>query len=296
MRPSRSSGAGARLVLGGMAFLAAAAAASAQELTYAGSLQFATGDYLFPERMSSLYLATGLALVSGRLRATVTVPVIVQDAGWVQYGGSGPVPTGGMPGHDAADDRATGGPGGIPGGMHGGRITPRSGTEGSHAGIGDPLARLEISMLRGARGLRGLQALSVVAAAKAPLAEASSGFGTGRWDYGAGLAVASEISGTFLFADATYWVLGDTPALRFRDPVAYGVSVGRLTRSGRVGVLASLTGTTSALAGVTGPVLVGGGVSYRWPSGRGVSSSVAFGVTDSAPAVSLGAGWQIPLR
>lgn len=133
-------------------------------------------------------------------------------------------------------------------------------------------------------------------AVKAPLASASSGFGTGQWDYGGGIATAGLLGGPFLLADATYWVLGDAPGLRLRNTLAYGVSVGRPSRDGRFAMMASATGSTSALSGVVAPVQVGLGAGYRPASGRALSASAAIGLTRSAPDVTLGMGWSVPLR
>ena len=82
--------------------------ARAQSLTYVGSTLFSTGDYTFGTRTSSLYIANGLSARLGRVRASVLVPLIAQDAGWVQYSGGGMLPTGGMPGHGSAGSNGTG--------------------------------------------------------------------------------------------------------------------------------------------------------------------------------------------
>lgn len=262
---------------------AAASGAAAQSLAYTGSAQLSSGDYVFARRTTTLYLANGLALASSRFRWSLSMPVIVQNAGWVQYSGGGLVPTGGM--HETSGD-------GGRGGMGGGMMSLQS--EAAHAdiGLGDPVARGEVELLPNHWGIRSLR---LVVAAKAPVASVSQAFGTGEWDYGGGIALASVVRGTFVFADATYWRLGDSPSLELRDAVWYGAAVGR-PLSGRVALVASFTGSTRVLDGVAAPVQTGAGVSYRWPSGRTVSLSAAVGVTASAPDVALGVGWQVPLR
>lgn len=263
---------------------AAATAAAAQSLTYAGSAQLSTGGYVFARSTTSLYVANSLALTTGRFRWSLSMPVILQDAGWVQYSGGGLVATGGL--HDGAGD-------GGQRSMGGGMMSPQSEVAHAEIGLGDPIARAEAELLPGEWGIPSVR---LVATAKAPVASVNQGFGTGEWDYGGGIALASFVRGTFIFVDATYWRLGDSPSLELRDALWYGAAVGRPLSGGRVAVMASFTGSTRVLDGLAAPVQAGAGVSYRWLSGRAVSLSGAVGVTASAPDVALGVGWQVPLR
>jgi hypothetical protein len=262
----------------------------AQSLTYVGSTLFSTGDYTFATRTSSLYIANGLSARLGRVRASVLVPLIAQDAGWVQYSGGGMLPTGGMPGHGSAGSNRTGSRAGSMG--DGGMMSRDGGGMGSHLGIGDPLARADVELVREGEWS---PAIRVVGAAKAPLAAASTGFGTGKWDFGSGFAASKAMGTVFLFADATYWRLGDMPDLPLRNTVAYGVSAGRFVGSQRVSVLGSVNGSSSVLRGVAGPVQAGLAIGYHWESGRVFTVSTAVGLTRSASDVTLGAGWQLPL-
>ena len=277
-----------RLVaLGAAAVLAPAGAAGAQSVIYTGHAQFTTGEYGLAERTSSFYFASGLSLTAGRLRASASVPLVAQDAALVQYSGGGMVPSGGqMGGRDGQGGRMGGG------GM-GGMMDGQPGSSHFRVGVGDPLARLDFEVVR---ETRLLPAARFVTAAKAPLSPASKGFGTGEWDYGAGVALAKEVGGGYLFADATYWRLGDSPSLDLRNPVSYAVSAGRPLGTGRVAALATLASSTRVLDGVAAPVQAGGGLSYRSASGRGVSASALFGLTSSAPGVVLGVGWWVPFE
>ncbi len=262
----------------------------AQSLTYVGSTLFSTGDYTFATRTSSLYIANGLSARLGRVRASVLVPLIAQDAGWVQYSGGGILPTGGMPGHGSGDSNGTGS---RTGSMDDGRMMSRDGDGMSgHLGIGDPLARADVELVHEGEWS---PAIRVVGAAKAPLAGTGTGYGTGRWDFGSGVSASKAVGGIFLFADATYWRLGDTPDLPLRNTVAYAASAGRFLGSLRLSILGSVNGYSSVLRGVAGPVQAGLTMGYHWASGRAFTVSTAFGLTPSAPDVTLGAGWQVPL-
>jgi hypothetical protein len=258
--------------------------ARAQQLTYTGSIQVASGDYIFTQRSTSLYFANGLALVSGRVRASVSLPIVAQSAGWVQYTGGGMVPSGGMHRDSSASPGA---------GMRNGMMSPQNEASHGEMGVGDPIGRLELEVFRDEWGA---PLLRVAVTTKAPIAGVGSGFGTGAWDVGAGLSLTRAMAGTFLFADVTYWSLGDAPGLELRDILSYGAAIGRPLRGGRYSVLASVLGTTPIIAGVPAPLQAGTGVSYLTSSGRILSISALLGVTRSAPDVAIGLGWQVPLR
>ena len=253
------------------------AAAAGQQFSYTGWAQYSTGRYQFPARTSSLYFSNGLTGNMGRFRASASIPYIVQDAGWTQYGGSGIVPTGGMPGHDSTATM-------MQRGMMAGR-----GMVATHMGFGDPLGRAEL-LLR--RASDGAASVALTAAVKPPLVSASSGFGTGQWDYAGGAAITSVIASLVLTADASYWILGDVPALRFRNPFAYALSVGRVVHNRRVGFLGAVSGTTPILSGVPGSAIAGAGFTYRLSEHSVLTSNASLGLTRSSPSVVVALGWR----
>lgn len=255
----------------------------AQRVTYSGSLQFATGDYLFSARTSSLYLANGISFTSGRWRGSLTVPVVAQDGGWVQYSGGGVIPSGGMRRDANMPNNAE---------RHGEMMSLGSNSGHGELGLGDPILRADLDLVRSRTGTVNLRLTSAV---KAPVASVETGFGTGAWDAGAGLSYAQSLANTFLFGDAMFWKLGDGPRFALRDVVSYAVGVGRPLPGRRLAVLASVLGATSFLRGVPAPLQLGGGLSYRSPDGRGMSLSGLVGITRSAPELAIALGWQVPL-
>lgn len=263
------------------------AGAGGQQFAYTGWLQYATGRYGLNRKTSSLYLANGVTATMGRLRAAVNLPIVLQDGGSIQYGGTGIVPTGGMPGHGASDTMDAG-MRRTNGGMMGDPSERRE-----HVGLGDPFARVDLQ-LGGSPNRDRL--LTVFGTVKAPATPVSSGFSTGEWDLGAGISVATSVATSLIFVDAAYWVLGDAPGLRFRNPLSYSVGLGRLVGDGSWSALASLMGTTPTLDGAPGPVILAGGVTHRSSSARALSFSLGIGLTTSAPSVTLATGWQASLR
>jgi hypothetical protein len=262
----------------------------AQSLSYVGGLQYATGDFIFTQRTWSAYLSNGLSWAGGRFRASASVPLVMQPAGWVQYSGAGMmVPTGGMAG-------SAGGPtsngSGTGSGMHGGTMTPASDMAFSGVGIGDPIGRIDVAL---SRADAKYPVVSLVGVAKAPLAAVNRGFGTGEWDLGAGLSSAVKVASISVFAEAVYWKLGNPPGASLRNAVAYALSIGRTFPRSRWSVLGTVSGASSLWTGLEAPVQAGMGIGYLLESGSSVFATAAAGLTHTAPAISTGLGWRVPL-
>ncbi len=270
--------------------ITAAVSAPAQSLAYVGGVQYATGSFIFTQRTWSAYLSNGLSWSSGRLRVSASIPLVLQPAGWLQYNGSGMmVPTGGLAGATTGSPGNTSGMGGA---MHGGTITPASGMPFSGVGLGDPVGRIDVAL---SQTEAGRPSISLVGAVKAPIADVGSGFGTGKWDAGVGLSGAMSANGISVLAEAVYWKTGNPSGASLRNAVAYALSIGRALPSSHWSLLGTVSGATSLWTGLEGPVLAGVGVGYLLESGSSVFVTAAAGLTRTAPAISTGLGWRVPL-
>lgn len=306
------------LVVGGIVGLLAAAPpvrseAGAQEVTYSGSLQYATGSYVFEERTHTAYLMSGLGVEAGRFELRGSLPVIFQNSAVVTYVQGSPLPTGG-PDHEAVRRREPGAT--IPThgrrgtGMGGGgmslRPTPglaRAGQQAQAAdsvafaddfttNLGDPLLQGSVELFSGTGLLRSLR---VSGGAKIPVADLDSGVGTGEWDYLAGASIALGASEIYLFGDLSWWWLGDLPDLELEDGLSYGAGVGRGLFAGRGSVLATVSGAKATISTVDAPVTLGLSVGYTPDGGPSLSLGTAFGLSESSPDFSLYLGWTLGL-
>ncbi len=257
--------------------LAAFAAADAAEISYNGSLQFATGHYIFTERSTGLYLFSGMAVRRSPLRFSASIPVIFQNNPWITYTGSGLLPSGGTQ-HTDTDTR--------------GRIRLPDTTDYVDMGLGDMFLRTDLELLE-TRGMRpGLQLSGSV---KVPIADTEAGFGTGEWDYGIGLSTSAAAGGFLLMADAMYWFLGDMPGLVLEDALSYAISAGRPLPGGRYGLIVSFFGYTRTIEDVDPPLQVSLGLTYLTETGGSFNGNVSAGLTESAPDIGVSLGWQVPL-
>ena len=279
-----------RLALTVAVLATAAVRAPAQSLSYVGGVQYATGSFIFTQRTWSAYLSNGLTWSEGRMRISASIPLVLQPAGWLQYNGSGMmVPTGGIAGTASG---SSGNSSGMGGAMHGGTITPASSTPFSGVGLGDPIGRVDVAL---SQSEAGRPTLSLVGAVKAPFADVKSGFGTGKWDVGAGLSSAVNVSGVSILAEAVYWKIGNPAGASLRDAVAYALSIGRALPGSHWSVLGIVSGATSLWSGLEAPVQAGAGVGYLLESGSSVFVTAAAGLSRTAPAISTGLGWRVPL-
>ena len=284
----------AATALGGAVLAGAAlpAPASAQQLEYAGSVQSATGSYLFTDRTTSVAFLNGLSLEAGRFRVSALLPLLYRNSTAVTYVGGVPVPTGG-PDAGAVRQRQAGmrvRMGRASGGASGADLVAEPGDV--RVDLGDPLLQAGIDL---GRGVGAVRTLGVYAVAKAPLADAASGVGTGEWDYGAGLSLELGAGRTFVLADASYWVVGDMPDLPLRNALWYAANVGRSLGAGAWSVFGSVSGGTAVIDGAKAPLSVGAGLGYMSRSARSLTAGVNFGMTESSPDVSTWVGWRVPL-
>lgn len=286
--------------------LVAAAGASGQEVGYRGSFQVSTGDYVFDERTTSLYLFSGLDLRFERFTLATSLPLILQNSGVVSLVGGVPVPTGGerhgqlrgLSG-DGSSGRVDGvrvGPEGsfdeLPGGSAVEQEVDIPAGESYELSIGDPLISASWDAVTGSGPLRTIHVEGLV---KVPVSDLESGVGTGEWDVGAGLGFGVSAGRALILGSATYWWLGDLPDLELEDGVSYALSVGTPVGGSDLVVLVSLLGSTEVIEGIAPPVSVGAGLGFGLGERLRLNVSASLGLTESAADVSTAVGWDARL-
>lgn len=283
------------LVLG-VALLSAVGArsASGQDVTYSGSVQYATGSYYFTERTGSFYFNNGFGISGERLILYANIPLVIQNTPWVSYSGTGVglLPTGG-PRHGLVD---TAGSSMGMGNRRGNRRIDlgSSDTLGfTETHIGDPSLNGHWRLYQSGYGQT---AVSGTFGIKFPLTVPDSGYGTGGWDFGAGLSVIQRYQTAWLlFASGSYWWLGDMDELDFNNILSYSLSLGHSYKSGKLMSVANFYGSTRAIDDVDPPLSTGVGISFQATSRLNINSNAQVGLTESASDVSIGFGWSLKL-
>lgn len=270
----------------------------AQTVRYSGSVSYSTGSYVFAERTHSFWLSNGLSVGASKMRASVTLPLILQNSGVVSVVGGQPVPTGGegsgVVGRRSGD------------GMIG---TRRRDTGGSGSGmlpsdsvvvfrdayaleVGDPSLRMGYDAYSGFGFVRSV---SLSLGAKAPLRGLDSGVGTGEWDVGAGASVAMGVGSTWFFLDGAHWWFGDLPELELQDGVLYSAGVSRLFGESGTSLLASISGSSRIVPTAAAPLSVSLGLSRFLERGRSLSLGLTAGLSEASSDLSAYFGWSLPV-
>ncbi|MEX2473057.1 MAG: hypothetical protein WEA34_12795 [Gemmatimonadota bacterium] len=269
-----------------------------QAVRYSGSVSYSTGSYVFAERTHSFWLSNGLSVGGSKLRASATLPLILQNSGLVSVVGGQPVPTGGE-GSGVVGRRSGDGTVG----------TRRRDTGGSGSGmlqtdstvvfrdayaleVGDPSLRLGYDAYSGF-GL--VRSMSLSLGAKAPLRGLESGVGTGEWDVGAGASIAMGVGGTWFFLDGAHWWFGDLPELELQDGVLYSAGVSRLFGESGTSMLASISGSSRIVPTAAAPLSLSLGLSRFLERGRSLSLGLTAGLSEASSDLSAYFGWSLPV-
>lgn len=268
--------------------------ASAQQVTYMGSLTYSTGKYVFVERTNSLWLSSSLTVRGGPVSVTGSLPVIVQNSGVVSFVAGQPLPTGGES-NGAVEGRGMGkaigsrGSGGSSMMSMDSTVVFRNQYE---VQVGDPLISASIELAQGT-GL--LRSASIQGSAKAPLRSLESGVGTGEWDFGGGASLVLGSGLTLALLDVTYWSFGDLPDLPLSGSLLYSAAISRAVMGARGSVLVSVTGATRIIDTVDPPLSVGAGFLMSVGDGNTVSVGATAGLSESSPDFSVYLGWGLRL-
>jgi hypothetical protein len=296
--PGRIVSGSVLLVLAGGWLLLGPRDGSAQSLRYSGSLQYATGSYVFDARSHSFYLTSGLGLDVGRFDVSASVPLVLQNGGVVTTAGDRLLPTGGeghgVVSHRRSGDRIRTHTGG---GMGSGDGLPQPDSsvgfsESYRFRIGDPYLRGGWELLRDRRVLRSVR---LGAGVKVPATDLDSGVGTGEWDHTVGASVMVAAGRVLLSGDVAYWWYGDLPELELRDGLSYGVAGAGPFLDGRGILMLSLAGAERLAPNMEAPLSLGAAVGYRLGERWSLNGGISVGMTESTSDLSVYVGWSRPL-
>lgn len=260
----------------------------AQGIAYEGGVSLSSGHYIFATRTTSWTISTGLSVTAGRLVLRAAVPTYIQNTSLVTGSGAGMMPSGGSTSSGTVSDGGRGGMMGERGSGNHHLPVPSAALTGYRAAAGDPVVQAGWRTPAGARNT-----VTVSAAGKIPATDTTA-YGTGQWDVGGTLSATRHVGVRSLVAvDVSYWHLGDTPTLDFRDPVVATLSASAVFAS-TWGASVLVTGGTSALRGYEAPLSLGAAVTHLG-KGRLWGLSAAVGFTETVPDFTIGASWRLEL-
>ena len=237
-----------------LAAVALAWAATAQaQVGYTGSVYVLRIKTDEGERTDAVYFFNSLDVQAGRVRASMTLPLISLQSRWSDPD-LGPVES------------------------------------GRQSGLADPMVRVDAEAWRSRRGDLSLRPSAAV---KFPVAGVDDGFSSGEVDVAFGASFSMFRGRNSLLADVTYWALGDTPDAVYRDAPAFYVGYGRvLDRNYRWSGIVSVSGSRAVTSGVDPPAQVSVALLRILGSGAAFGLSLDVGLMDGASDIAIGSTWR----
>lgn len=294
----------------------ASGTAFAQQFEWTGNLMWGSGTYTLTERTDTKAFVNTFAWSNGRIRVELAIPYVDQDTPYVRFVGGIPAPTGRQAGAGGGGGGGTGGGGGGGtgggggGGTGGGGGGGKGGGSGNNSpahpvevpdpdtqefdgrGIGDPILRVD-GVVLGDLSLG--RALGLWAAVKAPVADVTSGFGTGEWDTGGGLAFTFSTNNLWFGAEAGYWLLGDPVDFELTNPFVLRLEIDRSVGTGPWSLGARFDGSTETVDGAGNRAVLSGIFRRYFKHGRQIEMRIGAGLTDASPDWVVSFGWRLPL-
>lgn len=255
--------------------------AAAQSFSYDGAVRFSKGTYTLSETVTSVFFLNEFSFTSRRWWAEAVLSVIYQDSPNVRYVGGMPMPDGGH--HDGGGGGGHHGGGGMPGGHD----PPYR--DFDKLGLADPYFSVGAIVFR---DVFDRNSIATFASVKVPVADETQGFGSGEWDFGAGVSWYRRTPRDLFFAELAFWSLGDPPDVDLKNPIALELSYGRALDDGRYLVEASLWGRTETIEGIDGPIAIDLTLSRALKSQHSVYVTAEAGLTESAPDYSVSVGYR----
>jgi hypothetical protein len=262
----------------------------AQTVSYSGGAQYSTGSYYFENSTNSFYLSNGFMLQAGKINVSLNVPYVIQSSPWISYTEMGGIPTGGT---QSGEVKQAGRHAGQGSGKRGNNITLIDTTSYNQAGFSDPTISASLTILS---NLRKRTIISLNSQLKIPVANPSSGFGTGAWDGGVGASFSKGVSNNLMiFGHSAYWWMGDMEEFQLRNVMSYGVGLGFFLNGGNLIFNGSLNGMTKISGEFAAPASIIFGTGINANERIFISANLSAGLSEASPDLGIGLGWTVKL-
>ncbi len=257
--------------------------AGAGDWSINGSIQYLNGDYIYTTATSTYYVTGGIRYQTDRWNAGINVPAIAQNNNLVNSSGGMFLPS--HRGEGGNGDGMGGGHHG--GGMRGGQIITDDVESQYEMGLGDIYLSGQYQLVT---ELNNPLSVALTGQIKFPTASSSKNFGTGEFDYGLTANFSKRLGDYAGFLDASYWLLGDSPEIDYRNPFTYGLGIGRFFSGGQFSILVYYQGYTTILPDFDPPQQGSLGLYYRVNSQTVLSLTTSAGFSNTSPDFGLSVG------
>jgi len=258
------------------AMISETVALRSQEIDYSGSVEYSRDDYDALSTAETVYFTNGVTVSIGRLAVSFDIPIIHQSIPSTAYSGGVMMSSVRTVGYGRGRGRTQ-------------DLVPDT-LRSTTTGIGDPTFGLRFNLLD---GNDGDVAVDLSVDAKAPIADTATGLGTGEWDFGGGVSVSGIVGNTMLFADLSYWVLGEPPGYTLLSPWSLGLGVGYRIPETDLSLIFTVFGSTPITEESSSLLGLGAGATYSISQLLSINGSTTIGLTDPALDFSGSIGWKV---
>lgn len=224
--------------------------------TLSTSFQYSGGNYLSNNSNKIIYLYGGAGYQKNDWSFNISVPIVAQSAGGVGQVGGMILPNGNnsnSSGSMMSND-------GVMIGNSGSFMNNQSMSSFGHIGLGDIYLYGSYNLFEDHASLFSLSLNSFV---KFPTANTSQGLGTGKFDYGVSATIRQTVKSYLAFADLGYIEIGKPANINYKNPVSYGLGVGRYFDNGNYSLLIYYQAYTTIIEGYDAPRLLSVGFNYK---------------------------------
>ncbi len=246
------------------------------------AIQYTTGNYIFENNTSTYYFYGGFRYKTHRWNISAILPIIGQNTNLVSRAGGMFLPTGESHGTVETSE----------GGHHRGMMADGFSMHHFDLTLGDLYLYGEIQLLP-ARAV--LPSVHLNTQIKIPTASRAKNYGTGEFDYGAGLALRQGISNYGLFFNAGYLVIGNPAGFTYQNPITLGFGVGRFFKRRDVSVLVYFQNYSKILTEYQPARQIAAGIFYKLNPRLLLSTSASAGMSEISPDFSISTGFELTL-
>ncbi|KAB2849103.1 MAG: hypothetical protein F9K42_07855 [Ignavibacterium sp.] len=253
--------------------------------TISTSFQVTGGNYIYDEYNTLYFLYGGIRYQNKSFSLYGYIPVVAQNRPGFTQSGMMVIPTG----------REGKGNGGMMNGgnMHGGNNSVnQSSMMNSQISLGDLYLYGSYQLLN---EFNNPVDLYFTPGIKFPTASASSGIGTGKFDYSISASIRRSIESFVLLAEAGFIKLGDPDGINYKNPFTYGFGVGKFLSENGNSVLLYFISYTSIFDNYEPPRQVSLGFNFKLNQAMALSLIGSKGLSNYSPDFSFSAGMNFGL-
>lgn len=248
------------------------------------SLQYSGGNYTYSNSNKIFYLYGSGGYQTNNWSVSISIPIVTQSYGGVGLVGGMMLPNGNNDYNKSYHNSEM---------MQNNILMNNHSTSlFSHTGLGDISIYGSYNLFEDNLSSFSLTLNSFM---KIPTANSSLGLGTGEFDYGFSGTVRKIFNSYIGFVDLGYIQIGDPPNIDYKNPLSFGLGIGKILDGGNYSLLLYYQAYTTIIKDYDAPKLLSLGFNYMIKPTLTLSLIGAVGLSKvtSDFSVSTGLEWNL---